>query len=528
MLNRPEPSSESTQRFPPAQTMVVKRGGGFSLRWALAALGYALVVLAWVFASPFGAAPDETAHAVRAAAAAVGQLQGRPVTPYDRTPPRTPAQSDFLNAEAQEFTIPARLAPPPPCFAGQVDRPASCVAAQPAPSGSGTVRAVTYETTAPPGAYVLAGLAMRLPQQIVPPGYLGRLALALLCALLLAGATWAAASRGSLWPLAGLALAASPTVLFLASSLGPQGVTLSAALCFFTALIAFWMGPPRRGLVPLLAVSGAVLALASAAGPVYLAALVLIAVPLVQPARLIPLSSLAGLMVVAAAGVASAAWVLDHRLLPMGRGDALAAVPGVVRAAPQLVQQAIGVFGWSDVTLPMVAYVVWGALALVGVATALLLGRWRDRLALAIGVAGVIGVAALAEAFVLIPVGWDLQGRYLAPVLGALPVAAGFVLQAARVRPRVDAFLLGAVVVGLQLLAFWENARRYAVGRHGPLAFLDTAQWSPPLGWLPWLVLAGLGALLILLSLAPLTRAEREAEAAYGPLVVVDPISVSR
>ncbi|HEY4028556.1 MAG TPA: DUF2142 domain-containing protein [Candidatus Dormibacteraeota bacterium] len=507
--------------------MVVRRASGFGLRWVLAGVGYALLIAAWAFASPLGAAPDEAAHTVRAAAAAVGQLQGRSVMPYDRTPQRTPAQADFLNAEAQQFTIPAGLAPPEPCFAGHADRAASCVGAQPTRRTTGTVTAVTYTTTAPPGAYALAGLAMGLPQQLLPPGYLGRLALALLCGLLLAAAAWAAGARGSLWPLAGLALAASPVVLFLSASLGPQGVTLAAALCFTSALIAFWMGPPRRGLVPLLAVSGAVLALASAAGPVYLAALMLLALPLVQPARLIPLGSLAGLLVVAAAGVAGVAWVLDHRLLPAGHGDVLAAVPVVLRAAPTVAQQAIGVFGWSDVTLPLAAYVAWGSLAVIGVATALLLGRWRDRLALALGVAGAFGVAVVAEAFVLSPVGWDLQGRYLAPVLGALPIVAGFILQRAGVRPRADVFLLGAAVIALQLLAFWENARRYAVGRHGPLAFLDTAQWTPPAGWLPWLGLAGAGGLLILLSLVPLTRAERDQEA-HGPLVVVDPISVSR
>src|SRR5256885_8445498 len=110
MLTRSEPSSESPHRFPPpGEPMVVRRGGSFALRWAAAALGYALLLVAWAFASPLGAAPDEPAHAVRAAAAGAGQLQGRAATPYDRTPQRTPAQSDFLNAEAQRFTIPASL-----------------------------------------------------------------------------------------------------------------------------------------------------------------------------------------------------------------------------------------------------------------------------------------------------------------------------------------------------------------------------------------------------------------------------------
>jgi len=53
--------------------MVVRRGSGTTLRWAFAGAGYGLLILGWVFASPFGAAPDETAHAVRALAAGAGQ-----------------------------------------------------------------------------------------------------------------------------------------------------------------------------------------------------------------------------------------------------------------------------------------------------------------------------------------------------------------------------------------------------------------------------------------------------------------------
>jgi hypothetical protein len=497
-------------------------------RWALAATGYALLIVAWALASPIGAAPDEPAHTVRAAAAAQGEWQGGAVTPYQRSAGRTQAQADLLNQQAQDFTIPTRLAPANPCFAGRVDQPAACPNAQGPVSAFATVPATTYETTALPGAYVIAGLAMQFPQQLLAPGYLGRLAIALLCALLLGAAAWAAGGRGSLWPLAGLALAATPTVLFLGSSLGPQGVSVAAALCFATSLGAFWMGPPRRALAPLVAVSGAVLALSTAGGVVYLAALVLVVMPLVQPRRLVRSTPLLALALVAVAGVAGGAWALDHRPLPPAHADPMDALGTALRAAPSLLQQAVGVFGRSDVSLPLVAYAAWALPVLILVAGALLLGRWRDRLALSLAAAATIGVAVTAVALVLAPVGWDLQGRYLLPVLGAIPILAAFVLHGARLHPRGDAFAVGVVVAGVQLLAFWESARRYAVGRHGPLSFIDAAQWSPPGGWTAWVVVAAVGVALVAASLVPLTRAEREAEE-WGPLVVVDPaISISR
>jgi len=527
MQTRAQPTSEPTGLPSPARQMVVGRGGGATLRWALAAGGYALLTLGWVFASPFGAAPDEAAHAVRAAAAGLGQWQGTPAAPYQRTPDRTPAQADILNVQARDFTIPAALLPPDACFAGHVDRSAACVNAQAAPATSGTVTTATYETTAPPGVYTIAGVAMQLPLPALPPGYLGRLALAVVSALLLAGAAWAAGARGSLWPLAGVALAATPTVLFLGSSLGAAGIAAAAAVCFSTGVLAFWLGPARRGLAPLIGVSGAVLALASAGGAVALLALVIAVLPLVQLRRLTEPGAVLASAVVTAALVAGLALALDNRQLPPGQADLGGALPAALAAAPAVLPQAIGVFGWSDVTLPLVAYVTWGGLVLAGVSTALLLGRWRDRLVLLLAAAGALGAATAAEALVLAPVGWDLRGSFLLPILSALPIVAGFVLHAARLHPRVDVMLVGFAVVGVQLLALGENARRYAVGRHGPIDFLGAPQWSPPAGWMPWLIAAAAGGLLILFALVPLTGRELDEEAS-GPLVVIDPISVSR
>ncbi|HSR26690.1 MAG TPA: DUF2142 domain-containing protein [Candidatus Eisenbacteria bacterium] len=528
MQTRAAPQSEATADAPAGHQMVVRRSGRLTLRWAFAALGYGLLTVAWVFASPLGAAPDEPAHSVRAAAAGQGRWQGSPAAPYQRTPERTPAQADLLNAQAQEFTVPARLVLADPCFAGRVDQPAACAGTGASAADGSTVTAATYETTAPPEAYVIAGLAMRLPQDVLAPGYLGRLALALASALLLAGAAWAASGRGSLWPLAGLALAVTPAVLFLGAALGTAGLAAAAGLCFTTGLAAFWMDRPRRGLEALVAASGAALALASAAGALSLVALVVVVLPLARPRRLTRPAALLASAVVTAAAVAGVALALDHRPLPAGHADLLAAVPLVLSAAPGLLEQAVGVFGRWDVVLPVAAYAVWGTLVALGVAGALVLGRWRDRLALLLGLGAALGLATIAEAFVLSPVGWALSASFLLPTLGAAPILAGFVLHRARVRPRADPLLVGAAVVAIQLLAFWENARRYAVGRHGPLSFPSAALWTPPAGWLPWLVLAGAGGLLLVLALLPLWPAERDEEA-LGPLVVVDPaISVSR
>src|SRR5258708_39164554 len=58
------PMSEPTDQRSRSPQVVVRRGGAGVPRWALAATGYALLIVAWALASPIGAAPDEPAHTV--------------------------------------------------------------------------------------------------------------------------------------------------------------------------------------------------------------------------------------------------------------------------------------------------------------------------------------------------------------------------------------------------------------------------------------------------------------------------------
>src|SRR5204862_3816814 len=195
---------------------------------------------------------------------------------------------------------------------------------------------------------------------------------------------------------------------------------------------------------------------------------------------------------------------------------------------PDVGSQLVGAFGAGDVRLPAVLPATWEILAALVVGAAVVVGFWRDRIALAVAAAAVVLAAAGIEALVLAPVGWDLQGRFLLALAAIVPLMAGFVLHRAGLRSRADAFLLGLAVAAIQLTAFWENARRYAVGRHGPVNFLDAAAWAPIGGWMPWLVVAAAGAFMLALSLLPLTAAERQAD--WHGSVEVDPrmASISR
>lgn len=497
-------------------------------RWVFAAAGYAALLVAWAMANPLGAAPDEQASAVRAAGAAVGKWDGQPATPFVRTPGLSPAQADRLDQSSASFTFPAGLAPVPACFQGSAGPARTCPAARGPVGVGGTVTLASYAGAAPATAYVVAGLAERLPQGLVAPEYLGRLALAVACALLLAAAAWACAGRGGLWPMSGLALATTPMVLFLGSELSPSGVAICASICFAAAVLAFWLGPPRRGLVPLIVASAGVLvATKPAFGAVTIAAVSVAALPLVGAARLLRPGPMLGLLLVAATLVGAGA--LARQQLPAaGPVTVVDAIPLVVRMGPELARQAVGAFGSGDVGLPPLVTGAWEALVGLMLGAALVIARWRERLAVAVAVAAVLFVGAAELALLLAPVGWPLEGRDLLALAAVVPLLSGFLLQDAGLRPRADAFVVGLLVGGLQFAAFWENARRYAVGQNGPLDFVGSAQWAPPGGWMHWLVAAGAGCAMLALALVPLTAAEREDSEQSGIVLNPDLVSISR
>ena len=90
--------------------------------------------------------------------------------------------------------------------------------------------------------------------------------------------------------------------------------------------------------------------------------------------------------------------------------------------------------------------------------------------------------------------GYGAQGRHVLPALVLPPLYAGEVLRGRRLAwLPVAAGVLWAVGQGV---AWITNARRAAVGTDGSYWFFGDAQWSPPLGWWPWAVLAAAGILL--------------------------------
>jgi hypothetical protein len=56
---------------------------------------------------------------------------------------------------------------------------------------------------------------------------------------------------------------------------------------------------------------------------------------------------------------------------------------------------------------------------------------------------------------------------------------------------------VAVAAAALHFAGFYANARRVAVSQNGPLLFFGSSQWTPPLGWMPWLLVAFTGCVCL-------------------------------
>ena len=489
---------------------------------ALLGAGLALLVLAWVFANPPGAAPDEGAHYVRALRAGGLQLAGAAFEP-------TAAQKRaFFEEEGKGEPLPGanvatvlwaakqtRVFDVPPalsltvfgCNARRSEVSAACLDEPPPGSRSGT--APTYTGTYAPFVYIVPGAVMRTQGSPAASVRAGRLVGALFCLALLAAAV-ALTGRGV--ALAAMLVALTPMVVFSVAILNASGPEIAGSLCFIAAGLRL----QRPGAGPWvwvgLAAGGAALTLSRSLGPVLLIVLgaMLLLLGGARPRRpQHPRAAMAaGAVLLVAFGIA-AWWDLAEQPHGVEGG------PGYVDALKQSLHdlddiafQVIGNFGVLDTPVPGWLSVLWGlaAVGLCGLAAAR--GSWRERACLLACAAVALGLTIAVSVFQL-RTGFGAQGRHVLPVLVLVPLWAGEML---RRRPEGLGWLLpaaGVLWAGGQAVAWLANARRSAVGTDGSWWFFGAAEWSPPGGWWVWALLAAAGAALGLAAAMSASRSLR-------------------
>lgn len=467
----------------------------------LVASGFVALLAAWVVATPPFDAPDEASHYLRALSLANGTLVDRKV-PYVNAG-LTPSQLAWASGGTTAVLVPPRLAPPGiNCLRGRPD------------IGPGDCSEATEVGDYQPLPYLLPAAGIAISPDFTTALWLGRLASALqsLAFLLLALVLiWS----GSALSLAGLLAAVTPLVLFAGSIINPNGLQIAAGLALTCAVLRASRSVLRtpRWVWVALAISQFVTLVAWQLGPVFVAADLVLALGLLGRTGLrqlrrvearsrlaVTVSLLAGLCAYVIYGAAAGASHVRAGVSPVGRSlhDGITQLPG-------LLESSVGVFGSLTVTLPTVIQLAWGAAILLLAVAALWVSRRWGRVLLVTVVLAALVFPVLFYAWVYRFTGFLLQARYVIPMLALVPLVAGELLvrRIGRGHERRWAwpFALGTVVLaGVQLYAWWHDASTFA-GHPNTALFWQHAAYRPPLGWLPWTVLA-LGGTLALLSVA--------------------------
>ena len=372
------------------------------------------------------------------------------------------------------------------------------------------ISAATYQ----PLPYLVPAAISRIR---VHPDNLDRLMRAgkALISLLLLGAAifllWS--SRSQLVSLVGLVVGVTPMAVFLSASLNPSGFEIMSALAFTSALLRLTREETEhrftRWAWVIVAVSGFVLALSRTTGPVWIILSLAVTVPIAGARAFLTMTlkwkrwSGSALFTVFLAILLNRWWEYLYGLrLTFDLTPLRSSLMEGLTQLPRLLMEQIGVFNHLEFAMPWWAYDLWRALAVALVVTALLVSTRQQRLLLLTSIVAVLAVPVLLVAATMRHTGFGLQGRYVLAFSIVVPLLAGEILVRRYERLRaLDAhrlFLPFAATAGfVQFVAWWTNARRFAVGVGGPQWFLSSAEWSPPWGWTLWLTLAAAGGCLL-------------------------------
>lgn len=490
------------------------RGSSFRQGFLPAFVFFALLGVLWALASPIFSVPDENAHATKA----IAQLRGEAIGH------RVPGVRQLVVDLPPQFSYSDGLT----CFVFNPNATADCPVAL--GSKTGTQSFPSWVSSYNPVYYEIVGW----PSLIFGGSagiYAMRIMSSLISAVLIGWAFHAALSRRhTRWIPAGLVFLFSPMIVYLAGSVNPQGIEITAAAALWVGLIRLLQtfttsdvrSLPRAYLWIIVTVSAALLATARSLGPLWVVIIVIACFLFIGRKSVWAVFSRARSYVpiafIAVAGLFSVLWTLAGGSLSgqAEKGDAPAVGASfaygiwlTLRSTPAYFEQAAGVFGWQDTYLNPDAYLAFGAALTLLAVLALTALRRRGVLVFAVALIGAIAIPALVQGYSANQTGLIWQGRYGLFLYIAIPLLAALLLSG-REGVRV-AFLSVRFTIVIALMtgvygmfAFVLVLRRYVVGASVPITHMVSApQWQPPLGWM---LLCGLFAIVMVAFTAWIIR----------------------
>ena len=143
----------------------------------------------------------------------------------------------------------------------------------------------------------------------------------------------------------------------------------------------------------------------------------------------------------------------------------------------------IAYFGWLDTGTAQLTYYSWVVACGTLVVAALVVGRWRRTLGLALAVLATVALPIAANWGQAKTDGFVWQGRYSLPLAVGIPLIAALACGEAglpeRMRRRLVVMLAGLAALGQAYAVYWA-LRRHSVGLDGELVYFGLADWSPP------------------------------------------------
>lgn len=453
--------------------------------------------VAWAMASPVHSVPDEPDQVRRAASLWDGQILGSRVASQPSV-----VRSIDVDGRWNGDVI--------PCFAFHPDTlPADCPPAFPADRSR--VSTTTYDGAFPPSFYALVGWPTQL--QAGRRGFYGmRLVAAALSAALLASALLA---LDRVLPRAlavfGVAAATTPMVFFLAGSVNPSGLEISAAVALWAHVLAISSWPSHRpslrlptSLIVGLAASGGLLTLSRFLSPGFAFLIGVLALTaatgtwstlrsLLRDRRLLVAVAVVGICAVGGLALTLSTGALQGLSggVPHGVDNPWLATLGL---SSDFLRQMLGWFGWLDTPTSPVTEIGWLLVigALLGVAT--VVGKGRTVLALLATILLTVVVPVVIQAPRLLQYGLTWQGRHGLPLAVGVPLLAVFAA-GQRVTTQTGNGLRRLAIAGVSVIAvvqvhaLWWALHRYVVGLHSRLLGLTGGRWQPPAGSLFWLAI---------------------------------------
>jgi hypothetical protein len=243
--------------------------------------------------------------------------------------------------------------------------------------------------------------------------------------------------------LAALLATASPMLMHLAGSVNPNSLEIAAGIGLFSGAIPLLLARPERTIKPLVwltGVSAVLLASLRALGPLWLVAgLCALLIPqsrtylrLLWSHRLVKVWSTAIVGSLAFAVV----WTLA-----MKTGDIVTPSTGQLRygyAQAVLMyfsfwyiylKGMVGVAGWFDIEMPPPFYLAWICATASLVLLAVMAGGWRDRWRFFVIFLGGVVAPGVLQVIEVKNTGFISQGRYMMPLLVAVPLLAAFIVE---------------------------------------------------------------------------------------------------